>query len=373
MTKRSTRSPVRTALALVAIAASLGAFALSRLPWQRAGLPPRDGPAITSAKAWGYQLQKLDPRRVPDHVDILVTDYSRDGTNEAVLTIEDIRRLQRRRDGSRRIVLSYLSIGEAETYRYYWMPTWRFMRPRWLGDENPEWKGNYPVRYWLSDWQSVIVKPDPTRLDWLAERILPWRMPYLDRIIDAGFDGVYLDRVDVYAEFEDKRRSARRDMIAFVERIAAYARARRPGFLIVPQNGEELLSNRGYVAAIDAIAKEDLLFGAHDERKPNSEREVAEAVASLDRVTAAGKPVLMVEYVDDPAQQAKALVTAREKGYLPLFARRALDRVPEKVPELPPPVPPSGPSGPLTSPGTAPSAAPAAPPLRPAAGPPPPR
>ena len=350
MKRRRSRSTLTSALALLAMAVSVGAFALSRQPWQRPALPARDGPAITDVKAWGYQLQRLG--RVPEHVDLLVTDYSRDGSAGAALTPAEVSALKRRPDGSRRIVLSYLSIGEAESYRYYWMPTWALSRPRWLGDENPEWKGNHPVKFWLSDWQGIILEPKATWLDWAAEHVLSWRKPYLDRIIEAGFDGVYLDRIDVFTDFEDERRTARRDMIAFVARIAAYARERRPGFLVVPQNAEELLADRRYLSTIDAIAKEDLWHGAGEDGKANADTEIAESIAHLDRATAAGKPVLVVEYVAEPGQQTRAILAARERGYLPLIARRALDAAPEKLPEVPPqPAAPAAPPAPTAPPG----------------------
>ena len=50
-------------------------------------------------------------------------------------------------------------------------------------------------------------------------------------------------------------------MIAFVQALAARARALKPGFLIVPQNAEELLTDQAYRAVIDGLGKEDLLFG----------------------------------------------------------------------------------------------------------------
>ncbi len=50
-------------------------------------------------------------------------------------------------------------------------------------------------------------------------------------------------------------------MVEFVKTLAAYASVRHPGFLIVPQNAEELLKHKDYLNTIDAIAKEDLLYG----------------------------------------------------------------------------------------------------------------
>ncbi|MFX4370013.1 hypothetical protein ABTA37_19985, partial [Acinetobacter baumannii] len=85
-----------------------------------AALPARDGPALSDAKTWGYQLQQLSPWLIPADVDVIVVDYSRDGTPNRALTAQEVEALRKRPNGQRRIVLSYLSIGEAETYRFYW-------------------------------------------------------------------------------------------------------------------------------------------------------------------------------------------------------------------------------------------------------------
>ena len=28
--------------------------------------------------------------------------------------------------------------------------------PSWLEDENPDWEGNYRVKYWEAEWQKII-------------------------------------------------------------------------------------------------------------------------------------------------------------------------------------------------------------------------
>jgi cysteinyl-tRNA synthetase, unknown class len=103
--------------------------------------------------------------------------------------------LQRKPSGQKRLVLAYLSIGEAETYRYYWKPEWKRTPPVFLDKENPEWKGNYKVKYWLKEWQEIICgREDGTGFN----------NSYLKKIIDAGFDGVYLDVIDAAYYFEKK-------------------------------------------------------------------------------------------------------------------------------------------------------------------------
>ena len=106
------------------------------------------------------------------------------------LDFSDVQRLQVKPNGARRQVIAYMSIGEAETYRYYWNESWKRSKPAWLKKENPLWKGNYKVAYWHPEWQNIIFGTEDS---------------YLQKILDAGFDGVYLDIIDAFEYFENSR------------------------------------------------------------------------------------------------------------------------------------------------------------------------
>ena len=119
--------------------------------------------------------------------DIVIVDLFFGGTEE--LTSADVSSLKNKAMGGSRPVIAYMSIGEAEDYRYYWQPEWATSPPVWLEEENPNWPGNYKVRYWNEDWQSIIYGNDDS---------------YLRKIMDAGFDGVYLDIIDAFEYFENQ-------------------------------------------------------------------------------------------------------------------------------------------------------------------------
>lgn len=124
-------------------------------------------------------LQKTD-------YDILLIDlFDNDGNP---LTAEDIQKLKRKANGGKRMVICYMSIGEAEDYRYYWDDQWLVHSPSWMDTENSDWEGNYKVEYWDTQWQSILFGSKNT---------------YLQKILDAGFDGVYLDIIDAFEYFEE--------------------------------------------------------------------------------------------------------------------------------------------------------------------------
>jgi len=118
--------------------------------------------------------------QVANH-DLLVIDpFAEDGDR---LTPIEVASLKIKANGGTRLVLAYLSIGEAEDYRTYWQPGWTADPPRWLAEENPDWPGNYLICYWDPAWQEIVF----------AE---------IEAIATAGFDGVYLDKIDAYESFE---------------------------------------------------------------------------------------------------------------------------------------------------------------------------
>ncbi|QWX83833.1 endo alpha-1,4 polygalactosaminidase [Cellulophaga sp. HaHaR_3_176] len=103
-------------------------------------------------------------------------------------TKQEIKLLKTKANGGKRLVVCYMSIGEAEDYRFYWNENWLKEKPSWLDKENKKWKGNYKVKYWDQDWQKILMGS---------------KTSYLDLIIGAEFDGVYLDIIDGFEYFED--------------------------------------------------------------------------------------------------------------------------------------------------------------------------
>ncbi len=288
----------------------------------RAQPAAQNGPAsdfgrggIADIRSWGYQLQRADPERVAaSPFDLVVVDYSRDGTEAGRFSPADVERMKQMPGGGRRVILAYMSIGEAEDYRYYWNDAWKKpkTRPAWLDDVNPDWEGNFKVRYWDPDWQRIIMGAPNA---------------YLDRIIAAGFDGVYLDIIDAFEYWRDdkgERPDADKDMIAFVAASAAYARARNPNFWVIPQNGEALLEDAGYRAVISAIGKEDVFYGQDGDGKPNAKDAVSDCLDYLAYARKDGIPVLAIEYLDDGRKIGEAKRKLEDAGCTAYFGPRDL-------------------------------------------------
>ncbi len=112
--------------------------------------------------------------------DLLIIDLFYEAVELTALEIES---LKEKANGGSRLVICYMSIGEAEDYRYYW----NSLDKNLICSENPDWEGNFAVKYWEADWKSVIYGNDQS---------------YTKKVLDAGFDGVYMDIIEAYETFE---------------------------------------------------------------------------------------------------------------------------------------------------------------------------
>jgi len=99
------------------------------------------------------------------------------------LTPQDLEQIRHKKNGGKRLLIAYVSIGSAEKYRYYWKENWRLHHPCFIKKPYPGYPDEFYVKYWDKDWQNIIYgSPDS----------------YIDKIISAGFDGAFLDNVEAY-------------------------------------------------------------------------------------------------------------------------------------------------------------------------------
>lgn len=91
---------------------------------------------IGLVKSWGYQLVGVSVEEaVLAPFDLLVVDATGGHASDRHFQREEVERLKRKPDGSRRLVLSYLSIGEAEDYRQ------DYFTAEYMTEDPPEWLG----------------------------------------------------------------------------------------------------------------------------------------------------------------------------------------------------------------------------------------
>ena len=112
--------------------------------------------------------------------DVLLIDAFFKGN---ALSKAEVNSLKTKQNGAQRLVIAYMNIGSAEKYRYYWKDDWKLHHPLWLKKEYEGYEDEIWVKFWKKDWQEIIYSGDHS---------------YTQRLLDADFDGAYLDNVEAY-------------------------------------------------------------------------------------------------------------------------------------------------------------------------------
>lgn len=252
-----------------------------------------------------------------------------------------------------KLVIAYIDIAEAESYRTYWEDDWRIGDPDWILGEDPDgWADDFPVAFWHEDWQSI----------WTGESGI------LQGILDLGYDGVYLDWVAAYEEdlvIEAARRDgldAKSEMIAWVGLLSEAIRQACEHCVIVVQNPADLVADDDFRQSIDAISQEHAWFDGGVDNQPQGDcplprtedeidagvyRDILSAAcrrqfddypdgtlhgssaAYLEDLSFArnqGLVVFTVDYALEPENITWILQTSRSYGFVPFVGARALDR-----------------------------------------------
>jgi len=320
-------------------------------------------PALEAIETWLYLLSDdLDEATVgrieASAYDLVVLDFIPSEKNNTDYPMaEVVARLQKAPHP--KLVLAYIDIGQAEAYRTCWQPGWGISDPEWIvGDDPDGWEGNYPVAFWWDEWQDIWLSDDG----------------YLEAILEAGFDGVYLDWIEAYsdenviAKAEQEGVDPRQEMIWWVADIAEFGRSRNPDFIVIAQNAAELAESDEYVHIIDAIAQEQIWFdgGADNdppgdcplprtgaeigtqaykeslspaclrqyEEFPESTLHVSsqEYLEYLQLAQRQGLPIFTVDYALEPENIRWVIETSRNLGFIPFIGSRALDQFIEPIP-----------------------------------------
>jgi cysteinyl-tRNA synthetase, unknown class len=303
---------------------------------------------LHQAQTWMYQIQELESNRAIQ--DLANTDYP-------LLVVEPnhnhkgnpfdcrrmVQKLKTMTNGAERLILAYIDIGQAESWRTYWKEDWvapTFKnpgKPSFLVTTDPDgWEDCYPVAYWDQRWKNL----------WIREKGIVAELARL------GFDGVYLDWVEAYDD-DSVRKIARKtkvdpelEMIRFIEEIGKAGRKITTDFLVVPQNAPFLIDKapERYAKAIDALSVEDTWFhgaGDADWNDPKAgdlrsryggQWSTKNRLVQYKKYLKRGLPVFSVDYCIKPRNAAMVYREALKACLRPLVTRVSLSRITETPP-----------------------------------------
>lgn len=272
-----------------------------------AGIDPSTDPlSIDQVRFWAYQIQRINSAGAVDALaatryDMLVVEPTRTDISEpdegepwaqdfdAKAMVQQLKSSPASDGVHRKLVIAYIDIGEAESYRWYWhWPVWdaadqarncdtscagigdcEQCTPEttfpgdWkdfiVGCDPDGWEDNYPIAYWHQEWQDITINGydhldlDPN-LDYNS---------ILDEVIKDGFDGIYLDWVEAFDDCQVLARAEQEGyenvcppgedpeqlqevcvelaMIDFIRKMRDYGRMFNPNFLVIQQNATSLI------------------------------------------------------------------------------------------------------------------------------------
>lgn len=304
---------------------------------------------LRSASTWMYQIQQLDASGAINalaatNYPLLVLEPTYTNVGQEGFDVEGmIRSLRTRSDGSHRLLIAYIDIGEAEDYRTYWGSDWvapmatKRGSPDFLITIDPDgWSGNYPVAFWDARWQGL----------WLGENGL------VAKLAKLGFDGVYLDWVEAYDNTQVKSKAVEDGvhtadaMTEFISQIRQAGRRVTSDFLVIAQNAPYLIdeSTKDYASVIDALAMEDTWFRGEGDSEwedagagdiPNddtNEFSTEGRLTQYQKYSTRGLPVFTVDYCIAKTNAEQVYRDSRARGLIPLATRVSLSRVTETPP-----------------------------------------
>lgn len=127
------------------------------------------------------------------------------------------------------------------------------------------------------------------------------------------------------------------EMRSLVQKVSTYARDTDEDFIVIVANGEDLATDggrtpRGYLDAIDGVAREDLYFGSSGMDSPTPWSRTEALAASLNVSRRVGKVVMAVDRCSQPGYIWDSMEWADMMGFL-YFASDSLGL--NTIPEYP--------------------------------------
>lgn len=292
---------------------------------------------LKDVRFWAYQIQFQNlnnniQKLVNSHYDLVVIDQ--------IGSIKEDRGYNDKRDvallknssnskGGKKIVICYIDVGEAESFRWYWRQGWAVGNPEWIVSTDPDgWDECYPVKFWRRRWKDIMKQ-------------------CIDRIYADGYDGIYLDWLEAYSFSRVKKaaiaegRSPRGEITKFVRELANYARSKNPEFIVIAQNAPELGRYDQYTEVFDAIGQEAIWYdGGGDPdtgEQPGDVRQSRELTRwylyQLEFWKRKNIPIFNIEYAQRQQNASRAYSLGAANGFTTYVTLRPL----AKLTKTPPP------------------------------------
>lgn len=208
------------------------------------------------------------------------------------------------------ILIAYVSVGEAETYRSYWEAV---KDKPWIVGENPNWDGNYFVDIRNEEWRRIVIDE------------------VISDIVNDGFEGIMMDTLDTAPMLEqtlpDKYGGANKAMINFVKAI----HQKYPTLYLISNNGYAILEDIApYLSAALAEDINMMIDFEKDDYKEVPGKARLYKISVLKKVMNQHKiPVFNIDYVPrgDKRLAKQCIDESRRLGFRPYVAEKHLNSI----------------------------------------------
>lgn len=257
---------------------------------------------LGSARSFAVVLKNLDIDAILNaDPDVLVVDWFGGSNPCGELDARQLERLRARPDGSRgdRIVLAWIDIGRPEAVRPVFRPVTSdgSCQPAVLIPTSSGVEGGAALRPDDPAWKAALCEG---------------RESVVSRVLDLGFDGIYLTGMSAGIAALVPDQTAAMKMGALFDSVVESARSADPDFMVVAAD-PVVLAGGGFTEKISGVAFHDQLFSRGYVRPAD---ELIPVLERLNALRAAGVPVLSVEFIDDAIQESHYAAICRDFGFL---------------------------------------------------------
>lgn len=105
--------------------------------------------------------------------------------NTIAFSKEEVKQLQYKKSGPRRLIIALQNVSEAFKSHYYWQEDWQIASPKWIKRASLVNKNAYITAYWSEEWQKIVSN-------------------YFKSIVDSGYDGVFFTGINNHLYFESQ-------------------------------------------------------------------------------------------------------------------------------------------------------------------------
>lgn len=208
------------------------------------------------------------------------------------------------------ILIGYVSLGEVGEYRWHWN---LIADKPWILDKNPNWD-SHMIDVRASEWHA-----------WVMDKIIP-------KIIEKGFDGIFLDTIDnaEYIEKYHQKKNYPGAQAAMIKLITAI-RTKFPSIYIIVNRGFSILDEIGSV--IDGVVAESIFTNIDFENNRVRLLTPDEYYMNVQRLLSIRKKfnltIFTLDYTspDDTSYVSSIIAKSRDYDFIPYISTAKLDSV----------------------------------------------